>query len=66
MGRMAFEGQEFKTQSPLGMQIKRMGVQRPRSQGFVSVSGRVYLQVRGRLSVVVLGRVLSAETAAGV
>lgn len=50
-------------QSPLEMQIKRMEVQCPRSQGFVSVSGRVYLQVHGRPSVVVLGRVLSAETA---
>lgn len=45
-------------QSPLGMQIKRMEVQCPRSQGFVSVSGRAYLQVPGRLSVVVLERVL--------
>lgn len=43
-------------QSLLGMQIKSMEVQCP--QGFMSGSGRVYLQVCGRLSVVVLGRVV--------
>lgn len=72
MGRMAFEGQGFKTRAshptlfppePAGMQIKRMEVQCPRSQGFVSSSGSVCIQVRGRLSVVVLGKVLSAEMA---
>lgn len=67
MGGMAFEGQDFKTGAshpalfppePTGDADKENEVQCPRSQGFMSVSGRVYLQVCGRLFVVVLGSVL--------